>query len=147
MTIMIQDKNKREYSMAEIAKICDRKYAAIAKWHSSRGFRFLEEFIEYAKTARVGYLESIKQKEARIAKGLATKKELRIPDEIADFPRKPICQRNIHLHEECEHYSSCASSRVFHKKHHSRFKKDGSCYEGINIQSTRRASASYRINV
>ncbi len=147
MTVIIHNKQGKPYQMAEVAKLCERKYAAIAKWHNCMNFKFVEDYVAYAKRAKQGYLETPKQKEARIRKGLESKAILTIPDELIDFPRKIICQRNLKNHKECRHYSSCANSRVFNQEHHERFKDDGSCYDEVPLLTIRRNGPIYKLNI
>jgi len=58
--------------------------------------------------------------------GLAVKKPPKTVYVEIEFDNS-ICYKNGHR-DKCKHYVSCSDSRCFEKKHHKRYKEDGSCF-------------------
>ena len=53
------------------------------------------------------------------------------------FDRHDDCKRaykNGIVYEKCKWYVSCSDSRSFERKHHDRYRMDGSCYEGERLE-------------
>ncbi len=105
--LRIPDENGDEYTITQISKMLKASRSWVRMAYTKHKCSTVEEIIHLRKFPLV-------------------RKKQYVQDSLK-FDRGAFCYRNDFL-ETCEYYKSCSDARCFTKKHHERYKADGSCY-------------------
>jgi hypothetical protein len=117
----------------EIAEICDTTPVKVATRGNQYGWD--SELLFFTYRSRNAFLRDRNTAfpEFDVHKSKASNKP--------SFDRQTFCYRDD-FSEKCRHYSSCQDHRILEKSHHTRYRKDGSCYCGEPVLLRAKAMSS-----